>query len=188
MHLSEILKAELATFAERAKKSSLDILETGTIRGAGENYQRGDGWSTITFAEYVKANGGTVTSVDLNIDTAATVLKAHRLASNVKLVKSSSVDLLETMAAKKSPTSKGVLDVAFLDSENDAELTLREFRTVSLLMRSPGLIMIDDVDMASKEVVKGHQVVPWLDAKGVTYRIVQRDGDGFRTGVLVLEV
>ena len=188
MHLSEILKAELNAFRERTGKTRLDILETGTIRGAGDNYRQGDGWSTITFAEYVKANGGSVTSIDLETDTASTVLKANRLASHVKLVKASSVDVLEEMAAKKAKTSKGSLDVVFLDSANDADLTLREFRVASLLMRSPGLIMIDDVDMASHEVVKGHKVVPWLDAKGAQYRIIERVGDGFNTGVLVLEV
>ena len=69
MHMSEILKAELDAFRERTGKTRLDILETGTIRGAGENYHRGDGWSTVTFAEYVKANGGSLTSIDLEIDT-----------------------------------------------------------------------------------------------------------------------
>lgn len=188
MHMSEILKAELDAFRERTGRAHLDILETGTIRGAGENYHRGDGWSTVTFAEYVKANGGSVTSIDLEIDTAVQVLKAHRLATHVKLVKGSSVEVIEEMAGKKGRSPRGSLDVAFLDSGNDAALTLREYLTVAPLMRSPGLVMVDDVDMNSHEVVKGHEIVPFIQAHGIAHRIIQRDGDGFTTGVLVFEV
>ena len=87
MHMSEILKAELDAFRERTEKTRLDILETGTIRGAGENYHRGDGWSTATFAEYVKANGGTVvnnynltyTGMSANEGSVSDALRMHQL-------------------------------------------------------------------------------------------------------------
>lgn len=188
MHMSGILKRELDAFRERAGRDRLHIVETGTIRGAGENHRRGDGWSTLTFAEYVKTHGGSVTSIDREIDTAIEVLKSHRLSSHVKLVRGTSVEVLEEMAARKGRTGKGSLDVVFLDSGNDAELTLQEFLTARALLRSPALVMVDDVNMQSHEVVKGHRIVPWVKEAGIAHKIVERDGDGFTTGVLVFEV
>lgn len=188
MHMSEILNAELDAFRERSGRNQLDILETGTIRGAGDNHKQGDGWSTVTFAEYAKVNGGSVTSIDLNIDTAIQVLKTHRLASQVKLIKGMSVEIIQAMTARKGRPISGSLDVVLLDSGNDAALTLREYLAVKPLMRSPGLVIVDDVDMESEEVVKGHEIVPFIQARDIAYRIIERTGYGFHTGVLVFEV
>jgi predicted O-methyltransferase YrrM len=192
MHLSEILNAELDAFRERTGKTRLDILETGTIRGTTENYRVGDGWSTITFAEHVKANGGTLTSIDLDITNAELVLKEKRLTKYVNLIKGASVQeikkLATTSATSKTRAAKRSVDVAFLDSGNDASLTFSEYLAVKEIMRAPGLVIVDDVDMNSHEVVKGHEIVPFLQANEVPHRIIERVGDGFRTGVLVFEV
>lgn len=188
MHLSEILNAELASFRERTGKARLDILETGTIRGTTENYRVGDGWSTITFAEHVKANSGSLTSIDLDISNAELVLKDKRLTKYVNLIKGSSVQEINALASGKTRATKRSVDVAFLDSGNDASLTFSEYLTVREIMRTPGLIIVDDVDMNSHEVVKGHEIVPFLQAQGIEHRIIERMGDGFRTGVLVFEV
>ena len=185
MHLSEILRAELDAFRERTGKEALDIIETGTIRGETNNYYWGDGHSTITFAEYTKEHGGTVISIDDDISTAQKVLKSKRLASRVKLMRRHSAEALEDLAADAEPG--GIADVVFLDSDNDAALTLREYLAARVLLRTPGLVIVDDVDMDSHEVVKGHEIVPWITAHGIPYRIIKRKGDGFYTGVMVFE-
>jgi predicted O-methyltransferase YrrM len=185
MHLSEVLLAELAAFSKRTKRKALNIIETGTIRGEGEEYRKNDGWSTVTFAEYTKKNGGAVTSIDLNTKTSAKVLGDKSLARHVDLIEGHSIDVLARTLAKDEP---GLFDVAFLDSDNDGALIFHEYLIVKQIMRSPGLIIVDDVDIESSEVVKGHELLPWAQAHGIPHRIIERSGDGYRTGMLVFDV
>jgi predicted O-methyltransferase YrrM len=91
------------------------------------------------------------------------------------------------MGPARGRTARKV-DVVLLDGANDAQRTLDEFLVARKILRSPGLIIVDDVDMSSQEVVKGHLLVPHLDSEGIPYRIVTREGDGFSTGVLVFRV
>lgn len=184
MHLSKLLQAELASFRERAGKSDLRILETGTIRGTGDNYRANDGWSTLTFAQEVQEHGGSVTSIDLDTNAAKTVLGREGFIDLVTLVEGYSIDVLADLLRKR----KTVLDVVYLDSDNDSSLILHEYFIVRHMMASPGLILVDDVDLDSTGVVKGHKLVPWLESHGATYRMEQRTGDGYTTGVLVVEV
>jgi hypothetical protein len=65
---------------------------------------------------------------------------------------------------------------------------MHEFYLARLLANSPALILVDDVEPGSGDVVKGHQIMPWLDASGVKYRLERRTGDGYATGVLVFEL
>lgn len=188
MHLSEILASELEKFRARSGKDKLDIVETGTIRGEGANYQANDGWSTVTFAEQVKEHGGSLTSIDLDVATADKVLRAHRMRSQVKLVQGHSLDVLAVLLADAQAKDKLLFDVAFLDSDNNSDLIFNEYMQVTQLMRSPGLIIVDDVDIASSEVVKGHQLLPWAQVNDIPHRIINRAGEGYRTGVLVFDV
>lgn len=200
MHLSEILTNELTAFAKRAGKKKLDILETGTIRGTTEEYQSNDGWSTLTFAAYAKVNGGKLISIDLNVENSRAVLKEHGLSSAVRLTQGHSISVLSGLLASAYANAEkagenevrvggaGFLDVAFLDSDNNGALIFHEYLIVSQLMRSPGLIIVDDVDIESAEVVKGHEILPWALANNVPHRIIERTGDDVRTGVLVFEV
>lgn len=191
MHLSEILKNELDAFRKRAGKKSLNIVETGTIRGAGDNYRANDGWSTLTFAEYVKANGGRFVSIDLDISVAVQVLKANKLYTHVQQIQGHSIDVLSGLALGaylEKDSEEGLFDVAFLDSDNNSSLIFHEYLIVKHMMRSPGLIIVDDVDVTSTEVVKGHEILPYAVANGIQHRLEIRQGDDMQTGVLVFEV
>lgn len=200
MHLSEILKAELDSFRAAHTMESLDILETGSIRGTGANYQKNDGWSTLTFAEYAKKHGGSFTSIDLDTTAAETVLGKKGLRSQVNLIQGHSIEVLTGLVASAwasaEKTNKGevliggdgFLDVAFLDSDNDGALIFHEYLVVKSIMRTPGLIIVDDVDVMSTEVVKGHEILPWAKRMGIAHRVEIRHGDGYQTGVLVFEV
>lgn len=192
MHMSELLRRELATLRERANAPELplDILETGTIRNTGEQYRVNDGWSTLTFAEDVAAYGGSLTAIDLDVSAAQQVINDHELWACVTFHQGHSIAVLAGMLAASSAMDGvgGVTDVALLDSDNDASLILHEYMIVRYMMRSPGVIMVDDVDMSSTGVTKGHQIVPYLDARGIPYRTEMRHGDGYQTGVVVIPV
>jgi len=196
-HLSEILTAELALLRKRIAATGgleradlgvypLDIVETGTIRNTGEAYRINDGWSTLTFVEEVAANGGSYLGIDLNVDAAVAVLKERGLIDHAYFMQGHSLEVLAGLLAESADL--GRFDVAFLDSDNDSGLILHEYLIVSRLMNSPGLIMVDDVDPDSTGVVKGHQIIPWLAAHAVPFRLEKRHGDGYTTGVLIIEV
>lgn len=207
-HLSEILKTELAKLRDRMRmvphsrlvEVPLDILETGTIRNTGENYRINDGWSTLTFAEEVANQGGSLVAIDLDVSAAREVIEGRGLDLRLTFFEGHSVNVLSGMLANAYGRAKraadgqlilggsGFTDVAFLDSDNDAALILHEYLIVKRMVRSPGLIMVDDVDVESSGVVKGHDIIPWLEREGTPYRVEIRHGDGYRTGVLIIEV
>jgi cephalosporin hydroxylase len=188
MHLSEILTTELGAFRARTGKDKLDIIETGTIRGDGENYRVNDGWSTVTFATDVKEHGGSLTSIDLDIATADKVLRSKKLRSQVTLIEGHSIDVLSALLVEAAAKDKQPYDVAFLDSDNDGALIFHEYLIVKKIVRSPGLIIVDDVDIHSSEVIKGHEILPWAVANNIPYQLIERVGDGYKTGVLLFEV
>lgn len=199
MHLSEILTRELDALRSRIGRDALDILETGSIRGVGQEYQCNDGWSTLTLAESVAERGGSLASIDLDTDAADTVLALAGVRQHVTLLRGHSIDVLAGVVANAIAAAKrkggqlitggpGFVDVAFLDSDNDGALIFHEYLVVQRIVRSPGLIIVDDVDMESTGVVKGHQIVPWLVKHGMPYRLEKRHGDDYQTGVLIIEV
>lgn len=181
-HLSKLLVAELDAFRERTGRDALDILETGSIRGTEEQYHQNDGWSTLTFAQYVQANGGSLTSLDLDTAAANEVLTRHEVRHLVHLIEGDSVDTITALPATT------LLDVVLLDSDNDADLIMREFVAVRAYTNLPALFLVDDVEPDSTGVVKGHQIQPWLDENQVPYRLERRTGTGYSTGVLVFEL
>lgn len=186
MHMSELLASEINSYRERTGRDALALLETGSIRGTGEQYHQNDGWSTIAFAEQVRDHGGEFYSIDINIQAADTVLSERGLRDEVNLIEGYSVDVLAGFLAGDKGCPQ--LDVALLDSDNDGQLILHEYMLAQHMVRSGGLILVDDVDLDSTGVVKGHLLAPWLRDKGIDYRIERRTGDGYATGVMVMEM
>ena len=180
----DLLNRCLTRQRERSGRGALDIIETGSVRQSSERYRINDGWSTVAFAEHAKVHGGSVTSLDVNTDPAAQVLGRLGLDQHVELLARWSI---QTLARLARDPDRGY-DVVYLDSGNDAQLIFHEYLIVSTMLRTPGLVMVDDVDMTSATVVKGHAVVPWLDHTGVPYTIEPRAGDTYATGVLIAEV
>lgn len=187
MHLSDLFKKELAGFRERTGRTALNILETGTIRNEGQQYQQNDGWSTVTLAEDVRDNGGSLTSLDLSVSASNNVLTSLGLREFVTLVEGYSVDTLAGMLDYERQF-RPQFDVVLLDSDNDGNLILHEFMVVRRMMAPGSLLLIDDVDLQSTGVVKGHAIAPWLEHHDISYRIETRTGTGYQTGVLIAEV
>ena len=178
-HLHEVLDRLLARFDDG---NSVDVIETGTIRGNGDHDFVGDGWSTLYFAK----RGWNVTSIDLDVSSAEAVLKAENLVDDVQLIRGHSLAILDQLCAIGSR-----FDVALLDSDNDGELIFDEFRLAREMMKPGGIILIDDVEPPGLTfgAKKGSLVVPYLKERGVDYKLEIRDGwRGYRTGVLAVDV
>lgn len=180
MHMHDIIAEQLEKFSSSLPEGyELQILETGTIRQDTEAHRLGDGWSTVAFAGHVAEHGGHVTSIDLHIQTARRVLDREGLIDHVTLREGYSIDWMTAMLAAEQR-----FDVILLDSENDAQLILHEFMVARRMLRRPGLILVDDVIPGSSDVVKGKQLLPWLDEHRIEYTITERTGGGVRSGVL----
>jgi hypothetical protein len=201
MHMNELLNGELTALADKVGSKSLHILETGCIRNGGEQYRVNDGWSTWTFAKWVKENGGSTQSIDLDVSVAHMVLTRDGLmtekpgleptqegtiiTSLVRLHQGYSVDvmaeMLEVGGAKQ-------FDLILLDSDNDPDLILHEFFIAKHLIQPGGLILIDDVGGTEGDATKGDAIVPWAQTHSIPYRTLTRTGDGYVTNVVVLEM
>lgn len=180
--MNEVLKRELALFREKTGKTKLRILEIGTIRATGDEYQDGDGWSTLTFANDVKKNGGEVIGVDLEIDAARTILDREGVGSHVHLVKGYSVDEMGRFIS-----SGEKFDVIFLDSDNEPTLVMDEYFLARHLLAVPGLIMADDMDQGVRDVLKGAKLIPHLKDQGISFRIEKRISSRFSRDILVIQ-
>jgi len=179
--MHQLISDSLAELRRRTGWTALDILETGTIRNTGEEYRAGDGWSSLAFAEDVAANGGTLTSIDLDTTHAESVLESHGLLAGVNLLTGYSIDVMGRMLTKKQR-----YEVIFLDSDNDAQLILHELMLARLMSKKGTLLMLDDIDLDGRsEAVKGLRAIPYLEAAGVEFKIVDRDGGSHRTGFCV---
>ena len=188
MHMSEILERQLHALAGTRAYGGLEILETGTIRSADEAHRLGDGWSTLTFAEYVAAFGGRVTSVDLDTSVADEVLRTFGLRDVVALHQGYSVSVLADLLVVND--GRPAYDVILLDSENDPQLILHEFMIAKHLLRPGGLLLVDDVVPGSRDVRKGELLVPYLEHEFPehAYTLQQRTGGGVHSGVLAVRL
>lgn len=180
-HMSDLLNDVLDGLRGRLGRDDLSILETGTIRQEAEEYRWNDGWSTVTFAENVRDYGGSLISIDLDVAAADRVLTRLGLRDLVTLIEHDSVRTLSGMGGAS-------FDVVLLDSDNDADLIMNEYELAKPLVNTPGVIIVDDVVPGSPHVVKGHKLVPYLDAHLFPYRLETRTGRGYSTGMLIMDV
>lgn len=182
--MSIVLAEEMRHLAERLGRSAFKILETGAIRHTEEEYHVNDGWSTLTFAEHVATSGGHLTSIDLDITPSHTVLAAHGLREYVRLMHAYSIEAMAALIKN----GECDFDLIFLDSDNDAELILHEYFIAQHMINRPGLILVDDVDLDTPDVKKGDDLIPYLETHHIAYRMLERTGDGLKTGVLAIDM
>jgi Methyltransferase domain len=183
MYLSELLTAELHALADRIDHPVI-ILETGSIRSGYEQYRLNDGWSTLTFAEWVAERGGRAISVDLDTTAAELVLRTAGLRDHVDLIRGDSLDTLHDLIYGGDPPR---VDLLFLDSANDGDLTFKEYMLGRQLLSRPAVVIVDDVDLSDPNICKGDDLIPYLASQGVPYRLARRNGTTYSTGVLIVE-
>ncbi|MFB7858889.1 class I SAM-dependent methyltransferase [Rhodococcus qingshengii] len=174
MRMQEIITRELSVLG-----GGLVMLETGTIRSTEARYEAGDGWSTLAFARHVQASGGRFTSIDLEVAASDEVLRREGLRDAVDLRQGDSRRVLPGVLDEVR-----AVDVALLDSDNDADLIMEEFLLVRPFMGPGSVLLVDDVVPGSRTVVKGHRLLPYLESHGYTTEVIERDGGGFTSGVL----
>jgi hypothetical protein len=144
------------------KYGNFTIAETGTIRNTSFLYKIGDGHSTKTITRFIKKNPGCkFYSIDLNTSVCDTYLSKKGLRKYVELIEGNSLDVLPTLD----------FDVAYLDSDNDAELIFKEFM---IAKEKAKLIIIDDVDPENPELQKGVNVMKYLDENNLEYDLLPR--------------
>lgn len=152
---------------EENLQRDLVIVETGTIRNTDEIYKEGDGWSTYYICRYLKESNYNhkFYSIDLDVSISRKFLTEQGLVEYVNLLAEHSVTALSSFRH---------IDLAYLDSANNAELILMEFKRVENSLSKSGVVIVDDVIMDSELIVKGHKVVPYATEKGFTVEIKNR--------------
>lgn len=146
----------------------LRIVETGTIRSLEANYKKGDGHSTYYIAEWMINRGYNheFISIDLETSIAFNYFFVERCIPDLKnftLVKGDSLKVL--------PGIENV-DFYYLDSANDADLILEEFKIAYSKLKQ-GTIVIDDCDQQQTEKKKGLKVIPYVQENNYEYKIQQ---------------
>lgn len=156
---AEQIKSRLAETSQRLGKP-LRIVETGTIRNTAPEYETGDGHSTIVFANYVKDNGGTFYTIDIETSVSEKYLSMVGLSGYVNIISGYSTTALNDF---------DLIDFAYLDSANDAKNTLDEFLIAWPKITNGGCVMVDDCNEKSVELHKGDLLMPYLRENGITY-------------------
>lgn len=167
---ADVLNDELERMTKRAGRSALNILETGCIRATPEAHRVGDGWSTLTFAQWVKGHGGSSLSLDLDTSSARTILAREDLLAYAALSEGDSIAALNALM----PEGRG-FDVVLLDSASDPIHILNEWDRAVRIIRTPGVILIDDVSYDEGTAgTKGSLIIERLDGVGVPWRRLRR--------------
>lgn len=180
--LADLIDTHLTKLRTRLERSNLVTLETGSIRSDQIRFRDGDGWSTVALATNVKVHGGRSTSVDLDTSVASQVLSTNGLHDYVRLIDGHSIDKLGEYLLTGEK-----FDFILLDSDNDAALILHEWYLAKRLINPGGIIMVDDVEPGSKEVLKGNDLIPHLNLHKIQYSLHKRSKNRITTGVAVVE-
>lgn len=141
------------------------IVETGTIRNV--DYQESDGHSTRFIAEMMRKEDLFI-SIDLYTEVCEKYLRKLGLRDRAIIVQSDSVKYLKYLCEVENIE----IDVAYLDSENDASLIFDEFQVVWNKITKGGFVAIDDAYPESEQVYKCHKVLKWANENNVQYEII----------------
>lgn len=140
---------------EKVARRPLVIVETGSIRNPALAYHNGDGHSTKYIAEFLRYRAKyahVFYSIDLDTSVAKTYLASFSLDKYVRFLEGDSVHWLRLLR---------MVDFAYLDSANNGQTILAEFRTLENRLNSGAIVVVDDVDLLSPELRKGDLVVPY---------------------------
>ncbi len=156
--------AELKT----QKAGPVYAIETGTIRSYEEKHE-----STLHISNALGERGKLV-SVDLEEDSIRISRDICKNAENVEWVLSDSISYLKNYTGPK-------LDLAFLDSANDAELIFQEMALVCGHINPGGVLIVDDAGVLpdgsgienQSGAKKGHMVWQFLVGIGIRPEVLE---------------
>lgn len=148
-HRAATFRAAIASLGERPT-----IVETGCLR-ALDNWT-GDGQSTVVLDAVAQATGGTLWSVDKEVQSIAV---AKPLTTSTIYVWGESVDFLSRFPCG--------IDFLYLDSNDDKEHSLAELKAAWPRLQSGSVVSIDDTFISNKRIGgKGELVVPFMQETG----------------------
>lgn len=161
--------AAIFSALEQQQKAQYHIVETGTLRNPG-NWK--DGQSSFLFTEFVQHHGGSVRSVDINAEAAATA-NSFMNSEYFHATCSDSVTWLQSLSH-----SLGNIDFFYLDSydvkwandHDSAEHHLREFLAIEPHLQSGAIVAIDDNSRfrdSGARTGKGRRIVEYLESKNI---------------------
>jgi len=148
------------------------IAETGTIRRTDDRGRRGDGHSTEYIARWVKQDGNAqFYSIDIDTEVCFEYMVEKGLSDHVELVEDDSLVALSAMF-RMAANSLLKFDFVYLDSANNPNLTLSEFK----LCEEYGVpqVMIDDCKPPKR---KGSLAIEYAQEQGIPCAM-NSDGQG----------
>lgn len=182
--ISDIIAQELPTFARRHGRTSLRVLEVGVLRARDEEHLHGDGHSTLAFARLLaEMPGSSLTGIDLEPGDARAAVDAEGLGGLCSFFRGDSVEIMRDLAGRGLR-----FDVVYLDCDNSASATMREYLAALDLLARPGLIMGDDMNLDHPEIRKGRILIPYLQEDGAEFRIRQRHTPWDARDILIQEI
>lgn len=182
--IANIINEELPAFMKRNGLETLRVLEVGVLRAQDAEHEAGDGHSTLAFAELcAKLPGGSFTGIDLSVGDAQDAVAKAGLGSVCTFLQGDSLDMLQAL------TEGGQrFDVVYLDADNSAESTMKEYELALQVLDRPGLILGDDMNLDHREVQKGKILIPHLRENNVPFRLRHRRTPWDIRDILVQEV
>jgi hypothetical protein len=182
--IGEIIREELPAFLERTGQENFQILEVGVLRAQDEEHEKGDGHSTLAFAELCSMYpGSSFTGIDLHVGDAMDAVHKKGWSEFCTFLQGDSMAWLQSLM-----TGGALFNVIYLDADNSAESTMTEYELALDVLRRPGLILGDDMNLNHAEVRKGRVLIPHLRDAGTPFRLRQRHTPWDVRDILVQEV
>jgi len=182
--IANIINEELPAFMKRNGLETLRVLEVGVLRAQDAEHEAGDGHSTLAFAELcAKLPGGSFTGIDLSVGDAQDAVAKAGLGSVCTFLQGDSLDMLQALADGGQR-----FDVVYLDADNSAESTMKEYELALQVLDRPGLVLGDDMNLDHREVQKGKILIPHLRENNVPFRLRHRRTPWDIRDILVQEV
>jgi hypothetical protein len=147
------------------------IVETGTTRGTLGGGVEGDGWATILFGWYSQKYNGKAWTIDI-------VEEAINQCKEITKDYSDVIDYHVGDSSKIIGTINQHIDLLYLDSANDPQITMNELMAAESHISDKTIIYMDDTSLKQKRpggVCKGILAHKYLFDKG--WRIVMDNGD-----------
>jgi len=154
-------------YLESLNQVEYHIIETGTMRNPG-NWK--DGQSARLFTEFVDHHGGSVRSVDIDLEA----VTAARAAITSDRFESTCLDSVLYLATQLDLDRVDLFyldsyDVKWADDHASAAHHLQEFQIIEPHLKPGAMVVIDDNSRFlnnNQRTGKGHYIADYLAAKG----------------------
>ena len=152
------------------KNNNIIALETGRIRNPDWKISDGNSTSFLTRLKKIK----TLISIDNDAENYSGFKSSQDYCENYLNAKQlNKIQFIngDSVSSIKNLPDNTRLDFVLLDSANDPNLILKEFKAVELFLKKPlSVVVIDDISMPGE---KGNKVIPYLTAKGYKEHKIQ---------------